>query len=744
MNALDRARRKAYLRIIPLLFVCYMVAYIDRANIAIAKLTMGQDLPDFNEAVLSTGAGMFFLGYVLLEIPGTLLVEKWSARKWLGRIMITWGVFAALQAFVRTKWQFYGVRFLLGLGEAGFFPGVVVYLSHWFPSRDRARAVALFLMATPMAQLVNPKLSNALLGISTTEIVNGVSVQHAGWLGLVGWQWVFLAWAVPAVVLGVILLLVLPDKPKDARWLTPEERDVLSSVLASEKLTLGAAAHMPILKALRMPKILGLAVLYALAIIAYYGIELFTPSILKSWYRMDMNMLTWLLLVPAAGSLLGQLFVGWNSDRTQERRLHAAAPLGLAAVSLALLPLTQGHLGLTLGLFTLATIGIKSYLPAFWCMPSLLVSQTAAAASTGFINSVGNLGGFIGPHVIGQIQTATGSFVGGLYFIAAAAALAALGVFFLGIGRKKHVSGSLVLIFLLGFSETGRAAEGNFDLAEPGNAPVPVRVERSFDSFDCPDAVTLARAANKKLGRTRFEGDAPVADVEIAIRIMKSDGFRVAVMRTVGQGTDEQIVSDPGFSCRGLEGALVAALEAKSAHLVVVAKVEPRGVGFLLGAGLGMSPLGAARVALGTGIDVPVSERATVRVGWTWESRRRVMLAAGDVKRSLWWFDAGGCFAPVRGSLTVDLCAQGALGRASVRVPQLATTTADMWLAAGAGVVLDRGLGPWAPSWLGWFVRADGWLPLLRDVFDVTGFGETYRPPVLFFHGMVGLRIGGR
>lgn len=744
MNALDRARRKTYLRIIPLLFVCYMVAYIDRANIAIAKLTMGKDLPGFDEAVLSTGAGVFFLGYVLLEIPGTLLVEKWSARKWLGRIMITWGLFAALQAFVKTKWQFYGVRFLLGLGEAGFFPGVIVYLSHWFPARDRARALALFLMATPVAQLVNPKVSNALLRIGTDEVINGVTVQHPAWLGMVGWQWVFVAWAVPAVVLGVVLLWVLPDRPKDARWLAPDERDALAAVLASEKLTLGAAAHMPILKALKMPKILGLSLLYALAIIAYYGIELFTPTILKSWYSMDMNTLTWLLLVPAAGSLLGQLLVGWNSDRTQERRLHAALPLVLAAVSLALLPLSQGNLGLTLGLFTLATIGIKSYLPAFWCMPSLLVSQTAAAASTGFINSVGNLGGFVGPHVIGQIQAATGSFVGALYFIAVAAGLAALGVFVLRIGGKNKVVGPMVLVVLLGLSKTGFAADVPGELVESGTAPIPVRVDRSFDSFDCPDAVTLARAVNKKLGRTRFEGDAPVADVEISIRIIKNDGFRVAIVRTVADVTDEQIVSDPGFSCRGLEGALVAALEAKSAQLVVVPRVEPRGVGLSLGAGLGVSPLGAPRWALGTEVDLPVSERATIRLGWTWESRRRVTLDAGEVKRSLWWAEAGGCFAPVRGGLNVDLCARGALGRVSVRVPQLATTTAGLWLGAGVGMVLDGGLGAWAPSWLGWFLRADGWVPLRRGEFDVTGFGGTYRPPAVFVHGMVGVRIGGR
>src|SRR5947209_13753410 len=197
-SPLDRARRKAYRRLIPLCFISYLIAYVDRSNVAIAKLTMARDLPGFDNAVIGFGAGVFFLGYFLLEIPGTLIVEKWSARKWIARIMVTWGITAALTAAVKTPFQFYVLRFMLGLAEAGFYPGVIVYLTHWFPSRDRARALAYFFIATPFPPVLSPKISNALLKIGTDG--------HPEVLGLEGWQWIYIAWGVPAVVLGIAVL----------------------------------------------------------------------------------------------------------------------------------------------------------------------------------------------------------------------------------------------------------------------------------------------------------------------------------------------------------------------------------------------------------------------------------------------------------------------------------------------------------------------------------------------------------
>ena len=234
-DALDRARRKAYWRLLPLLFLCYVIAYVDRSNVAIAKLTMSRDLPAFDNAVIGFGAGLFFWGYFMLEIPGALMVEKWSARKTIFRIMVTWGIMAALTGFVKTPGQFYLVRFMLGLAEAGFFPGVIVYLTHWFPGRDRTRALSLFLIGTPVAQIVSPKISNALLKIGTDEVINGVPVHHPELLGMEGWQWVYIFWGVPAVVLGVIVLYGLTDRPRQANWLTTEEKDALERQLEAER-----------------------------------------------------------------------------------------------------------------------------------------------------------------------------------------------------------------------------------------------------------------------------------------------------------------------------------------------------------------------------------------------------------------------------------------------------------------------------------------------------------------------------
>lgn len=434
-SALDRARKKAYWRLLPLLFICYGVAYVDRTNVAIAKLTMTKDLPGFDNAVIGFGAGVFFWGYFLLEIPGSILVEKWSARKWICRIMITWGIMAALTALVRTPMQFYIVRFLLGLAEAGFFPGIIVFLTHWFPGRDRTRALSLFFVATPVVQIISPKISNALLKIGTDEVINGVPVHHPAWLGFVGWQWVYIFWGIPAVALGFAVFFLLKDRPRDARWLTPEEREALERQLAMEKER-RAGTRMSLSQALRHPKVLLLALAYFCGVTGSQGIEFFLPSILEQWYHLKLNAITWLVILPPVVALLAQLFVGWNSDRTQERRSHAVVPLAIAGAALALTPLTAGNLPLTIICFMIAFGGLKAYLPAFWALPSLFLTDTAAAGSIGFINSLGNLGGFFGPAVLGKVQTVTGSFVGGIYYLSVSAGLSALVLFLLRLGRQ--------------------------------------------------------------------------------------------------------------------------------------------------------------------------------------------------------------------------------------------------------------------------------------------------------------------
>lgn len=439
--ALDRARSKAYWRLLPLLFFSYLVAYVDRQNVAIAKLNMTRDLPGFDNAVIGFGAGIFFIGYFLLEVPGTLMVELWSARKWICRIMLTWGLMAALTAAVRTPWQFYGVRFFLGLAEAGFFPGVVVYLTHWFPRRDRARALATFLVASPFAQIVSPKISGWLLTIGSKEAADSGLVfsglhQAMGQTGITGWQWVYIVWGVPAILLGVMVLCYLVDKPRQAKWLTAEESGALEAVLEAERLETSRGHRMKVVEALKHPRVLMLAAAFFCTVTGSYGIEFFMPSILKNWYSLEMDKLTWLIMLPPAAAIAGQLIAAWSSDRSKERRWHTIVPIITGSLALGLMPLTKGHLPLTLTCFAFAFAGFKSYMPSFWALPGLFLTEAAAAGSIGFINSIGNLGGFVGPNVMGSVEKLTGSFVGGLYYLCFSMLVSATLIFSLGIGKK--------------------------------------------------------------------------------------------------------------------------------------------------------------------------------------------------------------------------------------------------------------------------------------------------------------------
>ncbi len=482
-NTLDRARSKAFWHLLPLLFFCYVIAYVDRVNVSLAKLNMQEDLAHlgFSESAFGFGMGVFFIGYLLLAIPGTLVVEKWSARKWISATMIAWGIIAALTAFVhywvpgassvaswivrgaadlldplartRLGWissqaremaivlrgagavyvlQFWGVRFLLGVAEAGFYPGVIVYLTHWFPRRDRSRALAWFFIGTPIAQIIGPPVCGAIMKI-------GVG-NYPPILGLVGWQWVFIGWGVPAVVFGFIVLAMLPDWPHEAHWLDSDEREVLEAELLREKHEHSAqTGQVSVWRALAHPKILALALAYFFVVTGNYGIEMYMASILKDWYHLDVQKVAWLVIIPAIGSLIGQIFVGWNSDRTRERRWHASLPIIFGALALVFTPATQGERWLTIAFFTLAMTGSKAYLPAFWTLPTEVMSASAAAASIGLINSFGNLGGAVGPTVVGIVRDATGSYSNGLWFLAVSMTISAAMIIALGIGRKSTV-----------------------------------------------------------------------------------------------------------------------------------------------------------------------------------------------------------------------------------------------------------------------------------------------------------------
>ena len=420
-SALASARRKVYLRALPLLFVCYIIAYIDRTNISVAQLTMANTLTTFTKQVIGTGAGIFFLGYFLLEIPGTLIVERWSARKWICRIMVTWGIVAALTAFVKTPQQFYGIRFLLGLAEAGFFPGVIVYLTHWFPKKDRARALSIFLIASPIAMIVGNYISGLMLEVGE----NG----NPAWNGLKGWQLIFLFWGVPAVLLGFYVLLALTDRPHQAKWLTVEEREALEGQLAAEKAEHKHVAHMSVFQGLTNPNVLMLALAYFGVVTGNYGVEMFLQAILVDWYDLGSSTVTKLAMIPSVLVIVGQLAIGWSSDHYNERRWHAILPIVVGALGLVFATLTQGNLVMTVLCFTIAAAGMKSYMPAFWSLPNMYLTAAAAAGSIGLINSVGNLGGFLGPSVLGTVKTLTGSYDIGIYFMATTCMISACVIF---------------------------------------------------------------------------------------------------------------------------------------------------------------------------------------------------------------------------------------------------------------------------------------------------------------------------
>jgi ACS family tartrate transporter-like MFS transporter len=435
-SLLHRVIIKAYWRLLPILFLSYIIAYVDRNNVSLAKLKMINDLTSFQnrtETIFALGQAAFFIGYLLLEIPGTLLVEKWSARKWICRIMITWGILAAVTAVVSKPWHFYLIRFLLGLAEAGFFPGVIVYLTHWFPAQARARALSLFLIATPVAQFISPKISYYILRMGTVE--NGVYYKTL--FKLKGWQWMYIAWGIPSVILGIIVLLFLTDRPKDAKWLNEEERQVLETELLVElerQQTLGG--HLTVLQALRQIKVLLLSVAYFFIVTGNYGVELFLPTILRDWYKPSDSVLTWLLMIPPLGSFVGMLVVGYSSDRTKERRFHAAIPILIGAIGLGLTLIRNQPLATMIILFTITSIGTKAYLPAFWSLPSLFLRESAAAGSIGFINSLGNLGGGVGPIILGVLKDRTGSFFLGILLLSISMALTAIILMTLRFSRR--------------------------------------------------------------------------------------------------------------------------------------------------------------------------------------------------------------------------------------------------------------------------------------------------------------------
>ncbi len=427
-----RTQRRVSYRLIPYLMLVYLLAYVDRANVSVAKLQMQGEL-HFNDLVIGFGAGVFFLGYLFLEIPGTLIVERWSARKWIARIMVTWGLIAAATGFLGTelfgsippKSQFYGMRFLLGAAEAGFFPGVIVYFSHWFRLADRTRAKAVFMVTQPLSLLVAVPLSSWIM-------------HSVHWGGLAGWRWIFILEGLPSVVLGVVTIFYLTDRPADARWLREDERAWLTAELAREEQEKVAAGRVSISAALRNPQTLLLVLVYFLIVASNQGFVFFLPSIVESLGGLAASWRTSAMSLPYLFGVGGILLFGFSAYRHQEQRWHVALPMLINGVALALVSLAgANHLIVTLCLLCLAGFTLQAYLPAFWTWPSAYLGQAAAAVAIGTINSVGNLGGFAGPYYFGYLRERTGSFQAGTAVLSACTIAAGLIALSVRIPRKR-------------------------------------------------------------------------------------------------------------------------------------------------------------------------------------------------------------------------------------------------------------------------------------------------------------------
>ncbi len=383
-------RKKVAWRVLPFVFLLYIVAYLDRANVGFAKLAMADDLK-FSEAVFGFGFGIFFIGYLVLEIPGALLVEHWSARKWFSRILISWGFISALTAFVSTPAEFYAARFLLGVAEAGFFPGIIVYFTHWFPGRERVRALSGLVMAVPFSLALGAPISALLLKVN--------------WFGLAGWKWMFILEGMPAVVLGVITLFYLTDRPRDALWLTLEERNVLTSELEAEARAKQTSGNTSLWQALTLPNVWLLAFGIFATNTGGLALAFWLPTTVKNLSGgSNSEALLYSGLFYLCG-LVGVFASGQSSDRTGDRKWHCVA--GQVVTSLMLVGSAIPGQPFWLVMSWLCLTGLAAFFwpSPFWALPTLTLTASAAAVSIGLINMFANLAGYLGNHHIGWLKS---------------------------------------------------------------------------------------------------------------------------------------------------------------------------------------------------------------------------------------------------------------------------------------------------------------------------------------------------
>lgn len=400
----DRTRRRITQRLMPFLFLLYIFNYLNRVNVGYAALQMREDLA-FSNSVFGFGAGIFFIGYFLLQIPSTLLTELWSARNFIALSLLVWGALAAICGLVDTANEFYWVRFFLGIAQAGFFPGVIVYLTHWFRYEDRAKTIAMFMLAIPASNMVGAAISSVLMQIE--------------WLGWNGWRWLLILEGLPTVVLGVIAFFYLTDRPRDAKWLAPEERDWITGELERERARKKAAGKMPILQALRQPRVLVLALACFCYITNSVGLASWLPTIVRRISGLSTTQVILISGIPWLAAMPMMLITAWHSDKTGERRWHAALALLIVGVGLSLSIAAGNHLVLAIAAFCIATMALYSFPSPFWSLPTMFLSGPAAAASVALINATGNLGGFAGPYIVGYLADRTGGYTAGLMYLIA-------------------------------------------------------------------------------------------------------------------------------------------------------------------------------------------------------------------------------------------------------------------------------------------------------------------------------------
>ena len=399
---IDRIYKKITWRLIPFLLFCYILSYLDRVNIGFAKLQMLSDL-QFSEAVYGLGAGVFFLGYFFFEVPSNIIMHKVGARRWIARIMISWGILSAAMMFVNSATSFYVLRFLLGLAEAGFFPGIIYYLTRWYPADRRGRATSLFLTAIALAGVIGGPVSGWIL-----RDTNGLA-------GLAGWQWMFLIEGIPSVLAGFFLLRFLDDRVEDAKWLTEAERREVVALLQKEEVT---KSHSTIGNAFSSGRTWLLSIIYFLFVFSLYGISFWLPTIIKAAGVKDALNIGLLSALPWAAGVIAMVLMARSADRCGERRWHIAIPSVLGAIGFLIAVKFNANVPIAMLGMSIATMGIMSALPIFWSIPTAYLGGAAAAAGIALINSFGNLSGFVGPSLMGWIKEVTGSLDNGVYMLA--------------------------------------------------------------------------------------------------------------------------------------------------------------------------------------------------------------------------------------------------------------------------------------------------------------------------------------